>query len=360
MRSYDYAHRSGVRPLSWEDFAHLAARLAERLAVDQPQVVVGVARAGLFPATAVACSLRRELYPARLTRRLNDEVVYPAPVWKTPVSPDVAGKVVAVVDEIADSGQTLALVAEQARLLGAAKVITASLVCHTWASPAPDVSALVTDAFVIFPWDRQVLVDGLWQPHPEIVAGLAAQAHGEAEARLRVLEVRRHSERASSGGHLSQAGVVLARRLGAGMGPFDRVVTSALPRALETALAMGFAVGEQNPDLNMEMPGAAAEVNWHEGYAAVAQAVRRGGAVASVAQVQAGIWRQVAQDLPQGGAALIVSHGGLIEAGAVGCLPGADHAAWGRACGYCKGLRLFFDGQQFILDEVLRTSPGML
>jgi adenine/guanine phosphoribosyltransferase-like PRPP-binding protein len=68
MKSYDYAHRSGVRPLSWEDFAGLAARLAEQLAVYQPQAIVGVARAGLFPATAVACSLRRELFPARLTR----------------------------------------------------------------------------------------------------------------------------------------------------------------------------------------------------------------------------------------------------------------------------------------------------
>ncbi len=178
MKSYDYAHRKGIRELSWEDFASLAAHLAERLADYQPQAIVGIARAGLFPATAVACALRGELFPARITRRVEDIIVHQTPVWKVPVSPEVAGKVVAVVDEIADSGQTLALVAEQVGRLGATKVVTACLVSHTWADPKPDVVALLSDELVIFPWDRRVLIEGEWQPHPEIVAAIAAQDPG--------------------------------------------------------------------------------------------------------------------------------------------------------------------------------------
>ena len=175
MKSYDYAHRKGIHPLTWDDFAALAATLAEKLAPSNPEAIIGIARAGLFPATAVACFLRRELYPARITRRVNDIIIYQSPLWKVPISPEVRGKVVAVVDEMADTGQTLALAAEEARRLGAAEVISASLVSHTWASPPPQVCALITDAFVIFPWDRQVFVDGKWQPHPEIEAGLKAQ-----------------------------------------------------------------------------------------------------------------------------------------------------------------------------------------
>ena len=34
--------------------------------------------------------------------------------------------------------------------------------------------------------------------------------------------------------------------VGQNLGPFDHVVTSTLPRAFETAIAMGFAVDEQN------------------------------------------------------------------------------------------------------------------
>ena len=175
MKSYNYTHRTGTLPLTWDDFARLSARLAELLEPSHPEIIVGLARAGLFPATAVACSLRCELYPARLTRRLNDQVITETPVWKVPISPAVSGKVVAVVDEMCDSGQTLALAAAQALELGAHQVITVSLVAHSWADPAPQLTALLTDAFVIFPWDREVRVDGRWVPHPEVEAGLREQ-----------------------------------------------------------------------------------------------------------------------------------------------------------------------------------------
>ncbi|MGK2965760.1 MAG: phosphoribosyltransferase, partial [Tepidiformaceae bacterium] len=138
--------------------------------------IVGIARAGLFPATQVALYLRREMYPARVTRRFNDEVVYGSPVWRVPVSAEVAGKVVGVVDEMADTGETLAMVAEAVLAAGATGVITASLVAHSWAAPMPDIVGMETDAFVLFPWDREVLADGTWGPHPEVTLGMQEQA----------------------------------------------------------------------------------------------------------------------------------------------------------------------------------------
>jgi hypoxanthine phosphoribosyltransferase len=175
MKSYDYSTRKGVEEISWEQFAGLAARLAERLSTERVEVVVGIARAGLFPATAVACALRKELFPVRITRRVNDLVTFPQPIWKVDVSKEVEGKVVAVIDEIADTGETLRLVAQRGREQGAARVVTACLVGHSWAKPAPDQIALVTDALVIFPWDKQVYLDGRWQTHPELVGALKLQ-----------------------------------------------------------------------------------------------------------------------------------------------------------------------------------------
>jgi hypothetical protein len=175
MKPYHYAHRFGVRQLSWDAFAVMARQLAELLEPFQPQVILGITRAGLFPATAVACSLRCEFFSIWLTRRVNDVVVHEKPVWKIPVPGDVEGKIVSVVDEIADTGQTLAMVASRALELGACQVVTASLVAHSWADPAPHVPSLVSDEFIIFPWDQQVLVDGKWINHPEIEAGLNAQ-----------------------------------------------------------------------------------------------------------------------------------------------------------------------------------------
>jgi len=176
MQSYDYAHRSGVEAITWERFAELSRTLVERLAPFNIDAVVGTARAGLFPATVVCLMLRRELYPARVTRRVNDEVKFQHPQWIVDVAPDVKDKIVAVVDEIADTGETLALVAERVKERGAKQVITAALVAHSWANPMPEVVALTTDALVLFPWDEQVYIDGRWQSHPELVEALKSQA----------------------------------------------------------------------------------------------------------------------------------------------------------------------------------------
>lgn len=175
MKPYDYAHRDGVEEIDWQWFAGLARKLAQALAGEGVEMIVGIARAGLVPAATVACALRCDLTPVRVTRRDNDVVVRESPAWKVDVSPEVAGKIVAVVDEMADSGETLALVAARVRELGAARVVTASLVAHSWAEPRPDHVALTTDALVIFPWDKEVLIDGQWQTHPELAAALDAQ-----------------------------------------------------------------------------------------------------------------------------------------------------------------------------------------
>lgn len=176
MPSYDYAQRQGVEPITWERFAGLSAQLVEQLAARQIDAVVGIARAGLFPATHVATALRCDLYPCALSRRVGDTVMFDRPVWNVNVSPAVAGKNIAVVDEIADTGDTLVMVAERARDLGAARVVTACLIRRSWANPVPDVTALVSDALIVFPWDQRVFINGQWQPHPELEEALRLQA----------------------------------------------------------------------------------------------------------------------------------------------------------------------------------------
>ena len=176
MPSYDYARRTGAEAITWDRFAELTRTLVEKLAPFNIDAVVGTARAGLFPATAVCLNLRCELYPARVSRRVNDEVKFQRPQWIVDVAADVRDKIVAVVDEIADTGETLNLVADRVREKGAKQVITATLAAHSWANPRPDVVALTTDALVLFPWDEQVYLRGQWQPHPELVEALKLQA----------------------------------------------------------------------------------------------------------------------------------------------------------------------------------------
>jgi len=119
MKSYDYAQRKGIEDISWERFGELYQAIVEWLGDKRIDIVIGIARAGLFPATAVACALRRELYPIRVTRRVNDIVQYQSPIWRVDVPSMVTGQRVAVIDEIVDSGETLALVASRALERGA-------------------------------------------------------------------------------------------------------------------------------------------------------------------------------------------------------------------------------------------------
>lgn len=172
------------------------------------------------------------------------------------------------------------------------------------------------------------------------------------------IELRRHTMRTKPGKHLSQAGVTLARRVGETLGPFSAVITSTLPRAFETAIAMGFAVDEKEK-LLAEMPDAVnTEVDWTSGFPGFGEAYQHNGSTTRFAKKIANYLDEIARSLPDDGTALIISHGGIIEAATVGCLPDGDFAAWGGYCDYCEGVRLIYDDNQakFVAVEILRVT----
>jgi hypothetical protein len=135
---------------------------------------------------------------------------------------------------------------------------------------------------------------------------------------MRWLEVRRHSltKKGSArgrGSHQSAEGVALARLVGESLGSFATVVASASPRAVETAVAMGFAVDDTVELPSGYVPG---EVNHHEQwgwphpYRTYAELLGRGGGLATVAETHRRSWTSVVEAVPDGAAALVVGHGG--------------------------------------------------
>ena len=179
---------------------------------------------------------------------------------------------------------------------------------------------------------------------------------------MRYLEVRRHSLRKAGGGsQLSQAGVDLARRVGAGAGPFGRVATSVSPRARETAIAMGFAVDEELVTLiDEDAPAVEFEASrWWETprpFVALAEIVRGGGPTMALGRAIVTLWRDLVIALPEGGSALAIGHSGQIEVALVTCFLDADHAAWGAPFAPLEGARLSYAGDppRFTACEMLR------
>jgi broad specificity phosphatase PhoE len=175
---------------------------------------------------------------------------------------------------------------------------------------------------------------------------------------MNLIEHRRHSMRHKPGEHLNQAGVDLARRVGSDLGPFALVLTSTTPRAFETAIAMGFAVDEQLPGIETLPAGFEDEINWDAGYPAFVDAIRKSpdGVVARYARSMLDLHTQFAGKLKEGESALVISHGGVVEASAVGCVPEADYEGW-PDCDYCEGIRLTYDSGRFTHVELLRIHP---
>ena len=185
---------------------------------------------------------------------------------------------------------------------------------------------------------------------------------------MRHLEVRRHSftkkgEDRGRGSHLSDEGVRLARRVGETIGPFSRVVASDVPRTLETALAMGFAVDEILPfGEGLDWHAVIDEIGWHalweinDPFAHVAQLLPSRPHTARLGRHYRDRWLEIAMALDDDEAALIISHGQLMEVAVVSCLPYADHSSWGPPFSHCEGVRLLVQNGAFTDVELLRID----
>jgi broad specificity phosphatase PhoE len=172
---------------------------------------------------------------------------------------------------------------------------------------------------------------------------------------MKTLEIRRHSLRNRALPDLSEEGVMLANLVGQLMGKFDRVLASPLPRAIQTAEAMGYRVDETAELLASTGDAVEMECPWPASFGEYAAAFRQNGPTTRCAQRLADFYVKLVESLPEGGAALVVNHGGVVELSAIGCFPSADYDALGDYIDYCEGVRLTWEDGQFVSVQVLRV-----
>ena len=152
--------------LSWELFGELCRVLALRVAREfEPELVVGIATAGVMPAATIASILREDLYTMKISRRAGGELVRSQPELLSAAPYQSRGKRVLIVDEITTSGETLRLALAAVREFGPAEVRTA-VSFKRQGGYEPDFHALETDALIVYPWDRQVLEDDMLVTNP--------------------------------------------------------------------------------------------------------------------------------------------------------------------------------------------------
>lgn len=156
-----------VLEVDWPFFGELCRALALRIVARfDPEIVVGIAKAGVIPGAVVASILQRDFASMAVTRGPQD--VRPTLVTAPP--PSVQGRRVLVVDETCDSGDTLKLALVAVRDHRPREVKTA--VSFRTGAYAPDFWALETESFIVLPWDREIIVNGELVLRPEYAARL--------------------------------------------------------------------------------------------------------------------------------------------------------------------------------------------
>jgi uncharacterized protein len=155
-----------VFELSWELFGELCRVLALRVAREyEPDLVLGIATAGVIPGAVIAAMLRVEFASIKISRREGGEIVRAHPQLMTAAPAQAAGKRVLLVDELTTSGETMRLALAATREVGPAEVRTAA----SFVRPSgfrPNYFSLETDALIVFPWDRKIVENAEVVVHP--------------------------------------------------------------------------------------------------------------------------------------------------------------------------------------------------
>jgi uncharacterized protein len=145
----------GVLEVDWPFFGELCRALALRVAREyQPEIVLGIAKAGVIPGVVVASILQCDFTSMVVTRKDADS----QPILVSGPPPSIKGRRVLVVDETCDTGSTMKLALSEVRARKPSEVRSA--VSFKTGDYAPDFHAFETDNFIILPWDREIISNG--------------------------------------------------------------------------------------------------------------------------------------------------------------------------------------------------------
>jgi hypoxanthine phosphoribosyltransferase len=146
---------------SWHQIYDLLLNLAStvRKTGFEPEIIVGVSRGGWPPARVMSDLLENpKLANVAAEFYIGVAETNGKPIITQPVSVSVKGKKVLVVDDVADTGESLRLVRSHLEEQGATEVKTATIYYKPWSVIIPDYYEKETRSWIIFPWERKETV----------------------------------------------------------------------------------------------------------------------------------------------------------------------------------------------------------
>lgn len=150
--------------VEWSDVHKLALKLSDLITIDGyfPDILVAIARGGWVVARLLSdflgveevASVRVEFYEGINKRKGEARITQP-------VSASVEEKKVLLVDDVADTGESLRVARSHLYAEGAVEVKVATLHKKPWSKVTPDYYAEETDAWIIYPWELRETIANL-------------------------------------------------------------------------------------------------------------------------------------------------------------------------------------------------------
>ena len=158
--------------LSWKDIHRLTLILARKIIESEyrPDVIIGIMRGGWIPARILLdylniptlATLEIKFYKGLGETRERPIIVHPLVV-------DILNKNVLIVDDVVDTGKSMSIAMEMAKLGGAHSVKTAALVVKPWSILEPDYYAMKSDKWIVFPWEIRETIENMLKAKGEEV-----------------------------------------------------------------------------------------------------------------------------------------------------------------------------------------------
>ena len=152
----DASDLEGKEILTWEIFGDATDELATQIHHSgfDPEILIAVARGGMIPGGALTYSLGVKLINVEFYTDVQETL--PDPLLLAPMldTDSIRNKRILIVDDVVDSGRTLALVLELLRGFGA-DVRSAVLYAKPTTIIHPDFVWKATDKWIVFPWSAK-------------------------------------------------------------------------------------------------------------------------------------------------------------------------------------------------------------
>ncbi len=144
--------------LSWQDVYNLTLQLSERIVNSGyvPDVIVGIARGGWIPARILSDVLYAStLQNIRIEYYTDVGAKGKEPKITQPLTESMEKKNILLVDEVADTGDTLQHAIDHVKALGAAVVRSAVLHYKPTSTIKPDYFMVETSSWTVYPWENR-------------------------------------------------------------------------------------------------------------------------------------------------------------------------------------------------------------